>query len=215
MFKSLYTTIVVLALLVICAADHIDAPITWADNNVDINDLYAFTNKDDKLVLILTVHPFADSSSRLNPDYLYQFKIDTTGDHIEDFVIQTIAQNTGTHQSINIYGPGTPAVKGTQANEVLRTNPLLTTFGETAQSDKIKAVVAVKDDPFFFDLSRYNEIIANVKAGNAPPTVSFASSPTSDTLAKTNVIAIVVEFPKSLLGDVSKLSIWATSSLRR
>jgi len=61
----------------------------------------------------------------------------------------------------------------------------------------------VRDDPFFFDLVQFKKIIA----GEA----SAFRNPGVDTFAGTNVLAIVVELPSSLLGG-TKLSVWGSTS---
>ena len=61
----------------------------------------------------------------------------------------------------------------------------------------------VRDDPFFFDLVQFKKIIA----GQA---TSFRN-PGVDTFAGTNVLAIVVELPSSMLGG-TKLGVWGSTS---
>jgi hypothetical protein len=62
----------------------------------------------------------------------------------------------------------------------------------------------VRDDPFFFDLGAFRAIIA----GQA----TKFSNPGTDTFAGTNVLAIVVEVPKSFLGSNPNLKVWGTTS---
>src|SRR5580704_11076556 len=76
------------------AADHRDSPVVDGAPEGDITDVFAFLDPNDKtkLVLAMGVNPFAvpalNDSYRFSTGFLYQFKIDTTGDSVEDFVVQ-------------------------------------------------------------------------------------------------------------------------------
>jgi hypothetical protein len=58
-----------------------------------------------------------------------------------------------------------------------------------------------RDDPFFFDLVRFKEVIAGSQTSFRTPGV--------DSFAGTNVMSIVVEVPKSLLGSAATINVWA------
>jgi hypothetical protein len=60
-----------------------------------------------------------------------------------------------------------------------------------------------RDDPFFFDLNQYHKILAGTATG--------FNNPGTDAFAGTNVLAVVVEVPKSLLGNPTggKFNVWA------
>ena len=82
----------------------------------------------------------------------------------------------------------------------------ITQYNETAKigSGKgMKVFAGPRDDPFFFDFAQYSEIIA----GNA---TSF-NEPGADTFAGTNVLSVVVEVPKSMLGNAAALNTWVES----
>jgi hypothetical protein len=61
----------------------------------------------------------------------------------------------------------------------------------------------VRDDPFFFDLVQFNRVVSGAAT-------SF-NDPGADTFAGFNVLAIVIELPKSVLGD-NTLGVWGTTS---
>lgn len=198
------------------AADHIDAPFTTANPNSDINDLYAFTPTPDTVAFVMTVVPFSDSATRLNPDYLYQFKLDTNGDAVEDQVIQVIASGTGANQRYFVNGPVTPNVLGATGNTIRLDNALSARFGQTTTDGTRTAFVGLRDDPFFFDLARFGEIIDDVagRDGSAAGSVENGgfNDPGTDTLAGANTLAIVVEVPRAAVGG-GTLGVWATSSI--
>jgi hypothetical protein len=73
----------------------------------------------------------------------------------------------------------------------------------TASNGGITVFAGVRDDPFFFDLTQFQAILAGQASGFRNPGV--------DTFAGTNVLAIVVEVPISMLGG-SSLNVWGTTS---
>ena len=190
------------------AADHIDAPFTTGTPNADINDLYAFT-RNENVVLVMTIHPFANSETRLNPDYLYQFKIDLDQDNVEDRVIQVQAVGTGADQRYQIAGPIQPPVLGAQGNEAVPAD-FSAAFNETTNSGDIMAFVGLRDDPFFFDLAQYQAILDDVRE-NGEITAGGFNDPGVDTLGEANTLAIVLEMPRATLGS-GTVGVWATSS---
>ena len=72
------------------AADHRDAPFVDGAPEGDITDVFAFVDPNDssRLVLEMGVNSFAVPSApgtySFSPDYLYQFKIDSNGNGVED-----------------------------------------------------------------------------------------------------------------------------------
>src|SRR5687768_3300612 len=66
---------------------HFDTVEAQQDGRLDLCDLYVFAGEDPQAtVLILTVNPFAgqQSPTTFHPDGIYEFKLDTTGDELED-----------------------------------------------------------------------------------------------------------------------------------
>ena len=70
----------------------------------------------------------------------------------------------------------------------------------------MKVYAGPRDDPFFFDLVRFKEIVAGTQTAFRMPGV--------DTFAGTNIMAIVVELPKSLLGTAQTINVWAESKMK-
>src|SRR6266511_2673612 len=70
---------------------HLDSPSAREDGRVDLCDLFVFAGTDPHTtVLIMTVNPDAGLSSptSFRPDALYEFKIDTNADAVEDLSFQ-------------------------------------------------------------------------------------------------------------------------------
>jgi len=77
------------------AADHRDAVTADANQEGDMTDFFAFLDPEfpDRLVLNVPVNPFSNPGElpgyRFSEEFLYQMKIDTNGDGIPDYVVQT------------------------------------------------------------------------------------------------------------------------------
>lgn len=200
------------------AADHVDSPVVENTASIDVADLYAFRSPQDpdRLVLAMTLHGFIPPSesgmSIFEPNVLYQFKIDTDGDAVEDRVIQAFVTESGSGQTMHVRGPASPMQTGTQ-NRVLSGSDAATVEVTTssnpqiAEQDGLRVFAGVRDDPFFFDFGRFQEIVA----GEA----SSFEDPGTDAFAGFNVYAIVVELPVSRLGGGSEFGVWSTVSRRQ
>jgi hypothetical protein len=73
----------------------------------------------------------------------------------------------------------------------------------TGEANGIKVFAGPRDDPFFFDLDQYKKVIAGTATG--------FNNPGTDTFAGTNVMSVVIELPKSLLGS-GTVNAWATTN---
>jgi len=217
MKRKLITAAMVIAVLtagVIIAADHIDAPAVTGPGSTspgnDITDIYAFQSPSDnsKMVFVLNTQgllsPAATSSASFPSNFMYEFNIDNTGDNIEDLVIQCLVQNG----KMRVYGP--VAVRTPGLTSMVKTNAPATEVGVTpygsatplsaTNANGTRIFAGPRDDPFFFDLARFREILAGSQTSFRNPGV--------DTFAGTNVMSIVVEVPKSLLGSATTINVW-------
>ena len=75
------------------AADHREAPVVNGAGEGDITDVFAFVdpNNASRVVMMAGVNPFAvpavQGSYKFSNEFLYQLKVDITGDFIEDLVV--------------------------------------------------------------------------------------------------------------------------------
>tara|TARA_R110002073_G_scaffold40547_5_gene115317 strand:+ start:476232 stop:476885 length:654 start_codon:yes stop_codon:yes gene_type:complete len=196
--------------IALVAADHIDAPAVQG-GTADITDYYAFQGENtDNLVFVANVQgllsPNASSTASFNENVLVEINIDNNGDFVEDLVIQAIARNG----KMYFFGPSAPVAPGLNSSILSASSQTgsvdITPYGSsaiTSSNQGMQFFAGPRDDPFFFDFGQYSEIIA----GNA---TSF-NSPGSDTFAGTNVLSIVVEVPKTMLGGGDSLNTWIES----
>jgi hypothetical protein len=198
--------------LTLMAADHVDAPAV-SNTKSDITDLYAFQGANtNNLVFVANLQgllsPSATSGATFAENVLTEINIDNNGNNVEDLVIQAIPRGG----KMYFFGPVAPGTPGTSST-VKTGNPLgdvdISAYGSapiTSTSNGASFFAGPRDDPFFFDLGRYQQVIAG--------TASSFNNPGTDTFANTNVLSIVVEVPKSLLGGTGTLNVWLETKMK-
>ncbi|MEP5255215.1 MAG: DUF4331 family protein [Winogradskyella arenosi] len=208
------TAVLSIATFVAIAADHIDAPAVQGGTS-DITDFYAFRGEEtSNLVLVANVQglltPSATSSATFDENVLLEFNIDTDDDNVEDLVIQATPRDG----KMYFFGPTAPAQTGLNSTIVSTSSNAavvdITSYGASAIVEEfggMKFFAGPRDDPFFFDFNTYTEIIA----GNA----SGFNSPGDDTFAGTNVLSVVVEVPKSMIGGSGTIKTWVESKRKQ
>ena len=193
------------------AADHRDSMTTENDQAVDIADVYSFVSPSNpaNVVFGMTVPGLVPPSETrfFDPNALYQFKIDTDGDAVEDLVIQVFATGTGTDQRVHFRGPAVPPAMGA-VNMLLPGEDAVTVQFSGADQARVETgggltvFAGLRDDPFFFDLARVREIVGGQETSFRNPGI--------DTFAGTNALAIVVELPRSMLAN--QFGVWGTTN---
>lgn len=193
------------------AADHIDSPAVTGTGS-DITDVYAFQSPTNASNMVFVVNvqgllaPSATAAATFDEEVMIEINIDnsSTKDQMEDLVIQATFDNG----NVMVYGPEAPAQKGLMST-LLKSTPVeaaVTSYGANpviGESNGIKVFAGPRDDPFFFDLNQYKAIIGG--------TATSFNNPGTDAFAGTNVLALVIEVPKSMLGS-DAINIWATSN---
>jgi hypothetical protein len=203
--------IVACAASYLIAADHIDSPAVTGTGS-DITDVYAFQSpaNANNMVFVVNVQgllaPTATAAASFDEEVMIEINIDNsaTKDNTEDLVIQAAFDNG----KIKVYGPEAPIQKGVMST-LLQSTPIeasISAYGANpiiGESNGIKVFAGPRDDPFFFDLNQFKAIIGG--------TATSFNNPGTDAFAGTNVLALVIEVPKSMLGSGS-INIWATSN---
>lgn len=189
--------LVVLAIGLI-SGDHNDAPAVMG-TTADIADFYAFQAPDpNNLVLVMNIQGLIPAGlptdqAVFDENILMEFNIDLNNDLIEDVRIQAIRRA----DTMYFFGPFQTSETGLEStiNTTLKQGVLISTKDEVyiGESNGMKMFAGPRDDPFFFDQTQYKAYLD----GNA---AKGFNNPGVDTYAGTNVLSIVVEVPKSMLG---------------
>jgi hypothetical protein len=199
------------AVLLAPAADHRDGPIlvnTATQGNRDVNDIYLFrspTNANNT-VFIFTFQPFPGNltQSTIDPNTIFDIKIDTTGDAVEDITLRMTV--------------GLPDAKGVQP-VLLRGLPSskfpptgILARGTTGSNVPVAGGgmfrVGIHDDPFFFDAGAFSTFL-NTGAGFPRPTGQAHNffGP------NVNTMAMILEIPSSKIGpNNAVIGVWVTTT---
>ncbi len=204
------------------ASDHADTPNIAANPGEDISDVYMFPSSNpNNVVLIMNVHPLIGPgngpATSFDPNVLYQFKIDNSGDGVEDQVIQARFTGSGPTQKVSIAGPLRPSTTGSSnvaETPWATTGTINATFSPTPG---MTVFTGAREDPFFFDLDQFFTIFPDratpitgtpVSNPNAPQATTFrpapgpgVTNPAQDFLSvhQYNVLSIVVDVPRAML----------------
>ncbi|MFO0890359.1 MAG: DUF4331 family protein [Isosphaeraceae bacterium] len=219
------------------ASDHGDTRENVARIGSDMTDVFIFPSKEDpdSVVLATTVRPLITpdqvDSVFFDPGLLIQFKIDTTGDFVEDRVIQVRFEGYGAGQRVLVSGPSRPLLVGTE-NLFGRRHRTVGHFNQTFQPDprsSMRVFCGVREDPFFFDVGRLIEIfpdrgiaifgqpdLPNAQFPFGPNVPQFLSwrppGEAQDFLKDLSVLGVVVELPRAALGG-GVIRMWCTVSV--
>jgi hypothetical protein len=212
------------------ASDHQDNPLVELNPSMDMTDVYAFPGSSaDRVALVMNssafLTPAATPNASFDPNLLYQFKVDNTGDAREDRVIQLVFKGTGPNQIVEVRGPAVPSVIGAMANTVLTSDPVMTgRINQTHGSPSgLQVFAGTREDPFFLDLEQFFRIVPDRKPStgtlaalsDVPSASSFRSASSAVNYVRGfNVLSIIVEVPASMLtaGGNAKIGVWGTIS---
>ena len=178
---------------------------------MDMTDVYAFPGSSaDRIALVLNSWAFITPARRrrrtFDPNLLYQFKVDNTGDAKEDRVIQVLFKGTGASQTVEVRGPIAPPVVGAMNNRVADVAPVVS--GPINQvlgsSTGVQVFAGVREDPFFIDLEQFFRIVPDRKPSTGPLSLlpdaatasrSASTAPPSTSSKGFNVLSIIIELP--------------------
>lgn len=206
-------------------ADHREAPLINQDPAADLADVFAFLNPNDptKILLAMTVNPFSvpgvRASYSFDPDVLYQFKIDNTGDGREDVVIQARFEGfesardprcpaASGGQFVTVVGPARPKRTGAVNNELGKAPEVTGCTNQVITGPGVRVFAGLRDDPFVTDAAQLNRILGGAEQvfrqvttpiGELDGRVPVAGRSGFDTFGGFNVSVLVVEIPKSLV----------------
>jgi hypothetical protein len=215
---------------VILASDHQDTPEVELNPASDMTDVYVFPSPTaGRIVLAMNsrafLTPAQSPASSFDRNLLYQFKIDNSGDAIEDRVIQVTFTGSGANQQVQVRGPMAPPVTGAMNNEVSGDSPAVSGAINTAlgSATGMQVFAGPRDDPFFLDLEQFFRIIPDRKPATGalsqlPDTPSASAfrpvGQAVNYVAGFNVLSIVIELPLADLsaGGQPRLGIWGTIS---
>lgn len=227
--------------IVLVAADHIDAPAvgTLASGSTveDITDYYAFESpsNSNNYVFVCNVAGLSSATS-FSDDVMYEFNIDGNGDNVEDQLIQVYFEDG---QAITYGVVDADGQTGLNSQIVTGATRVSTASGSSSSAGDTQLFAGLRDDPFFMDFFQFVDIVNGVGAslsddtntgvydanrdsdpdmdGVQPYPASFkADGEATDTFAGANVLSVVVEVPKSMISDTDgKFTSWVEAKVKQ
>jgi hypothetical protein len=203
------------------AADHLDAPTVKKDGRIDINDVYVFQGQNAaNTVLVMTVNPAAGilSPTSFRKDARYEFRIDARGNATEDLTLRVrfgFRAADGSQRMTILRQSGDNAERSFGGNIIGE--------GRTGQTISLvgggRAWAGLADDPFFFDLARFQTFKATLLGGGGlddlPGLVDCTRTDPKPTnfFKGLNGSAIVIELPDHKLW-ADTIRVWADTSIK-
>jgi hypothetical protein len=197
------------------AGDHLDGPIfadTAANGRRDVTGLYVFRSPADanNTVFVFTVAPFAGNliPAPFDPALYYDIRISTTAVRVptDDITFRVSFGPPDANNVQDVVLRGLPVARfaptGILAQGKTGTN--LPVLG----GGLFRA--GVQDDPFFFDLGAFNDLV-NDGVGAFPRPIGQARNFFGPNV---NTLAIVLEIPSAVLGPTGAvIGVWARTEL--
>jgi len=214
------------------AADHREAPAVNGAGEGDIGDVFAFLDPNDasKLVLIMGVNPFSNPAVqggyKFSPDFLYQWKVDVTGDYNEDLVVQVLFDGLPPAQTYKLWVTvATPNTVGAVNRRAPGEPNLEGAVGSVLTAGEIQAFAGARDDPFVVDIGQLFRILANTQdvfRGFTTPVPAIGAlrgrpvradgTSGHDGFGGFNGSFLAASIPKAWVGGSGRVSIWGTVS---
>lgn len=187
------------------AADHLDAPgLTppGGEAAADIADLYAFAGSETTTAIAFTL-PALSADAVFGSDLLYEVKVDTDGDAVEDesyeFTFSDVRDN-GAQFLVAQHATGDAAADGSANGD-------LVAFGQVGKELTLNnggtLWAGYRSDPFFFDLLGFQ---GTVEAADNDRMLNDGNE--NDFFLPLDVLSVVMEIPDY----DGPISIWATTS---
>lgn len=113
---------------------HLDSPLARQDQRLDISDVYLFGGTSGT-VFVINVNPLSGPDG-FHPEALYEFKIDTDGDAVEDITFRAVfgELDADGRQAVEVRRLDGPAARDREAAGVLVAR------GRTGRSSPVRAV---------------------------------------------------------------------------
>lgn len=208
---------------------HHDSLLARQDPRLDVSDLYVFRG-DRGTVFVLNVNPLSGTGGFHDDESLYEIKIDTDGDGVEDityrFTFAPIAfapfSTRGSQRwelrrfdgaaARDRDAAGTVLLRGVteEPSELVRPAG----GGPEGEADgALRAWAGQAGDPFWIEGTVVTAVKTALAEGTAPELADFDPRQAKNLFADTDVQAIVLEVPDADLAGAQEIGVWGVSVL--
>lgn len=188
---------------------HLDSPEARQDPRLDISDVYVFRGRTGT-VFVMNVNPVSGVGG-FHPEALYEFKVDTDGDAVEDLTYQVRfgAAHPNGKQLVELR-----RLAGADARDRDATGELVAqgmTEDDLAGTSGVRLWAGPAADPFFIEGTVIGAVCAAVANGAPVDLSGFDPDRAANAFAGTNVSGIVLEVPDDVLGGT--IGFWGVTAL--
>ena len=186
---------------------HFDSPLARQDPRLDISDVYLFRGATGT-VFVMNVNPLSGENG-FHPDGLYEFKVDTDGDAVEDttFRVTFGERDADGGQALVLRKLDGEAARDRDDEGSVLAEGATEQIIEARHGISLWAGAAA--DPFYVNGAVVGAVKHAVATG-AP--VELPDQPAANLFAGTNVCAIVLEVPDEVLA-VADIAFWGVTAL--
>jgi hypothetical protein len=188
---------------------HTDQP----NPHLDISDVYCFRGTAG-VVLVINVSPLKFPAAGFDSEALYEFKLDTDGDNVENIAWRVTFPVDGA----GVQGLKVEQVTGRAARDRDATGRVITPEGAKPEqiitcTDGIKVFAGERGDPFFVDARLVVETRRALKTHTAPVYDWFTPETAVNTFGGSNVSAIVLEIPTAVI-ETDRIGFWGNTAVK-
>ncbi|MFE6780044.1 DUF4331 family protein [Streptomyces sp. NPDC057702] len=209
---------------------HHDSLLARQDPRLDISDVYVFRGTRGT-VFVVNVNPLSGTGGFHDDESLYEIKIDTDGDAIEDITYRfTFAPITfapfstrGTQRwelrrfdgkaARDRDAEGSVLLRGVTGEPAELVLPAADTSGDEGPSGGLRAWAGPAGDPFWIEGTVVTAVRTGIAEGTAPDLAGFDPAGATNLFADTDVHAIVLEVPDADLGGAQEIGFWGVTVL--
>ncbi|WP_052665938.1 DUF4331 family protein [Nitriliruptor alkaliphilus] len=189
---------------------HLDSPLAREDPRLDISDVYLFRGRRGT-VFVLNANPLSGAGG-FHPEGLYEFRIDTDGDVVEDLTFQV---RFGPMEPDGLQSLELRELRGIDAQDRdADVRPVLS--GATQQpleaDNGLRVWAGPAADPFYIDGGVVGPVVRAVTSGVRLDLDDVVRVEHANAFAGTNVSTIVLEVPDEVFG-ARHIAFWATTAL--
>ncbi|MGP3978252.1 DUF4331 family protein [Streptomyces sp. 8N114] len=180
---------------------------------LDISDVYCFRGTMGT-VFVMNVSPMQFPASGFDREALYEFKIDTNGDYLEDVAWRaTFPIDSAGVQQLKL-----EQLTGSAARDRNATGEVITPAGSKPEqiitcSNGVKLFAGERGDAFFNDARLTVETKRALNMHTAPNYSWFTPETAQNTFKDTNVSTIVLEVPSAITGS-GTIGFWGNTAVK-
>jgi len=193
---------------------HLDSPLAREDTRLDITDVYLFRGTMGTVFIMNVNSSIAGRSypDRFHPEALYEFKVDTDGDSVEDLTFRVSFGRSGPdgHQALELR-----RLEGGASRDRNAGGPVVAqgSTGKTVAGEGgVRIWAGTAGEPFYIEPTVLGAVRRAVATGTPIDLTGWSKDKAMNAFAGTTVSSIVLEVPDSDFG-AGTIGFWGVTAL--